>query len=423
MIHETRLENGVILLTRRSEHNDIVAIRATFLCGSRSDPPGQSGVTSLMFSLMLKDTEKRSAAEVAEYLEEVGGSIGEEARKDVASISATCTSKGLPVAVEVIGDAIRRPAFLPQKVDLEKNNLLMSIREEEDSPLAATFKLLHRHLYNGHPYARPVRGEPETVASLSRDHVAEHHFRMLSPDRLVIACVGSFDEEGLIHLWEDALAGWELRETPGEGRATLDSPSENRSATRIRAGEAVWTVMGYLAPPVAHPDHVSLKVLDCILGSSVDSRLFCEVRDRRALAYIVGTSYLERMEEGVFAAYWGTSPERQDAAFEAVLREVVKAREEPPAADEVERARKYLRGIFIIAQETNAGQAALFGMFESIGLGYKYVDQYVEHLEKVSPEDVQRVAQRYLNHYVLAVTTPVAASKGLLPQTGSGIQR
>jgi len=405
---QTRLRNGITLLTKPSVHNDIVAIRAAFASGARNDPPGETGVSSLTCALMLKDTERRSAAETAAYLESAGGSIGEEVRRDLVALSVACTSDGLPVAVEVLSDALRRPAFLPHRIELERHNLLMAIREEEDSPLTATFKLFQKEIYRSHPYARPTRGEPGTVVGLGRDQVLSTHHRHVRPERLVLTCVGNFREDEAVSAWEAALGDWGVPGVPGEGAAQAAPafPAEARSVSRLRAGEGVWAVLGYLAPPIGHADHVPMKVLDCVMGSSVDSRLFAEVRDRRGLAYVVGTTYPERREWSLFAAYWGTSPERQEATLAAVGQELARIREEAPTEAEVERAKEFLRGVFVMGQETNAGQASLFSFFETMGLGYAYAARYPEKLRAVTAADLRRVAERYLGAYTLAVTTP-----------------
>jgi len=403
----TRLPNGITLLTRATSHNDIVAIRAVFRSGARIDPLSQMGVAPLTFSLMLKDTRTRSSAEVAEFLEETGGSIGEEVRKDLAAINVISTSEGLGAAMEVLSDAVRKPAFLQHRIDIERHNLLMSIREEEDSPLTATFKLFQKELYGRHPYARPTRGEPETVAALGEGQVLECHARHVRPDRLIAAVVGNFEENRLVSEWDRFLGDWVVNGTTEPIPGTEIVPAgEPRTATRIRAGEGTWAVLGYLAPPMGHPDYVSMKVLDCILGGSADSRLFAEVRDRRGLAYMVGTTYPERQEPSIFAAFWGTSPEQADSALGAVTREFDRVRAEIPAEEEVERAKRYLRGIYLIGQETNSGQASLFSFFESMGLGIQYAEQYPEALLAVTPDDVRRVAERYLTVATLAVTKP-----------------
>jgi len=403
----TRFPNGLTLLTRPSDHNDVVALQAVLPTGSCFDPPGKHGLATLTFALAMKDTKNRSGRETAEYLESVGASTGEEVRKDTTSISAVCTSAGLPVTLEVLADALRRPLFLPDKVALEKRGQRMTLREEEDAPLTATFKLFQREFYTSHPYGFPTRGTPESVHSLSREDVVDFHCRNAGPAGLVLVAVGHFDEPDLVERVRQILGDWN---PDGKGRPGLpgvvDGPAEGRTRERVRGGEGVWCVLGFPAPAVTDPDYLPVKVLDSILGGSVDSRLFAGVRDRRGLAYTVGTAYPERRAGSFLAAYWGTSPPQRETTLEAVWDEIDAVTQGPPSEEELGRAKEYLKGVFVFGRETNIGQASLLGYFESTGWDADRVEDYPRGIERVTRADILRVAQKYLTTGVLAVTTP-----------------
>jgi zinc protease len=408
----TRFPNGLTLLVLPSVHNDIVALHAVLPAGSCLDPPGKSGLAALTFALTMKDTEKRSGHETAEYLESVGGTIAEEVRKDTVGISAVCTSAGLPVTLEVLGDALRRPVFLPDKVHLEKRSQIMTLREEEDSPLTATFNLFQRYLYGPHPYGSPTRGTPETVTSLTGEDVVAFHRRNVRPESTILTVVGNVVEEDVRERMNTLLGDWNGEPAEGvEIPAHAPQPPQERNAERLRSGEGVWSVLGFHAPPITDADYLPVKVLDSILGGSVDSRLFAGVRDRQGLAYTIGTAYPERRAGSFLAAYWGTSPAQRETTLQSVRDQIDTMTQTPPTAEELQRAREYLKGVFVFGRETNLGQASLLGYFESVGWGADRVDDYPRGIERVGRDDILRVARKYMTNGTLAVTAPRTGAK------------
>ena len=180
---------------------------------------------------------------------------------------------------------------------------------------------------------------------------------------------------------------------------------------RFRESHAAWLVIGYPAPHIRSEDFAVMEVLDSIMGGSMNSRLFVELRDKQGLAYQIGSSYIPRTGPSFFAAFLGTEPEKFNRAKLAILKEVEKFKTELVEEEELKRAKTYICGTFIMKQESNAGQASMLAQYELEGLGHDYVDRYPEEIRKVRREDILRAAQEYFKNWTLSAVLPKPPEK------------
>jgi predicted Zn-dependent peptidase len=196
---------------------------------------------------------------------------------------------------------------------------------------------------------------------------------------------------------------------PGAGEPALPPAPARPAVSRIaeaRPTEQAHVVVGWLAPPVSHPDFGPLRVLDALLGGGMSSRLFNALREREGLAYAVGSYYPSRRAASRLVAQIGTAPANAPRAEQGILAEAERLREEPVPGEELDRAKAQLTGGFELDLRTNARQALYRGLFESLGVGHGFVSSYRGLVEAVTPADVQRAARRYLVDHAVAVVGP-----------------
>lgn len=402
------LSNGTRLLARWNTENEIVAVRIMFKTGSRYERSTHFGVSNLALRMLLKGTGTRSAERIADDLDAIGAHLDVGVEKDVGGLMLQCAAPVLDEALEILWDVTNSPVFARDQVRWEKQRIKMEILEDEDSPMTYTFKQFIRNLYGEHPYGAPSKGYPETLSKLTADRVSKHYRKCLSSREMVIAAVGHLDI-GRIVRWLDERFGVlpiAKRELVEPDDSSLGTGSAVRHTQHRRRVEAENLVMGYLAPSLLSPDFPVMKVLDSILGSSMDSRLFIEVRDKRGLAYSVGSSYVARKGPGALCIYFGTDPSNHEQALSQCQIQVQRLQQELVPDDELHRARQYLQGLHVMSLETNMGQAEMLSSSVFFGLGSDYVSEYPQLIGAVTAEDVRRVAQQYLTDYASAVTTP-----------------
>ena len=401
------LPNGLTVLTRPSQANDIVAVTVMLGIGSIREAEDQAGLSNLTQALLLKGTASRTAEQIALEMASAGSRISAFAARDYGAISLIATSDGLAESLPVLFDVLQNPSFPPDEVAHEIAQTLQKIRAKEDQLLQKTVELLAETYYGTHPYHKPLLGYPETVPQLTRKTVSNFFNTYYRPNNAILSVVGNFDRPWLLDRVEERLGGMSPAPLPPFDGAPPPPLAAPRQRVEFRESQAVWVAVGFGAPPITHADHPAMEALDAILGGSMNCRLFTELRDRRGLAYQVGSSYAARPGPSAFVAYIGAGPDSFEVAREGLLGELWKVRAEPVTEEELRLAKAYIQGTFVMGQERNSSQAALFARYEAVGLGHDYVHRYPGLIDRVTVDDVLRVARTHFHDaYALGAVVP-----------------
>lgn len=400
------LANGLTILSKESRTNDIVAVQIYLRMGTRYETDEQAGLSTLLQSLLLKGTTTRTAAQIATEIESVGGRISTSAGRDYASVSLLIIREGLDVGLDILFDILQNATFPEDEVEQEKELLLRQIKARRDQLLASTFDLFQETYYQSHPYHKPRLGYPETVKQFNRKSVLDFYKTYYVPNNLLFSLVGNFDSPEVIERIKRQFGRLPRRDLPSHSETILSPASQPKEDSLERESQTAWIVLGFSAPSITHPDFAAMQVLNAITSGSMDSRLFVELRDKRGLAYQIGSLYVPRSGPSFYATYIGTKPDQFELARQGILTEIERIKTELVESEELKRTKTYLRGTFIMSQESNAGQASLMGQYELLGLGYQFVNEYPKLITLVAEEDILRVAQRYLGHYTLGAILP-----------------
>lgn len=424
MVQKHTLPNGLTILTQHAGHNDIVALHLFIRMGSRYETDEQAGWSDMTLHLLTKGTRAYSATQLAEAIDSTGARLSTGSGRDSASVSLLATRDRLEEALGLFFEVLLHPTFLAEKVQQEKEMALRRIRAAEDRLLGKAMELLAEYHFGANPYHKPHHGYPESVQAFTPENARTIHRSNFVPNNMVLGAVGPLSDKDLLARVEAHLGACPAARVPRAEEPPLPPRTQPVTAQQERESEAAWLAIGFDAPELSHPDYPAMEVLDAITGGSMDSRLFAELRDRQGLAYQVSSNYVARPGPSVLMAYIGTRPENYEKAREGILRELDRLAEETPPAEEVERAKTYLQGTYIMGQESNSARAALFAQYELYGLGYQFVDRYSERIGAVQPADVQRVAAAYLTRpYTLGAIVPaqgVKASSAI--QAGAGLR-
>ena len=406
-IRKVTFENGLVVLTKPSEANDIVAVEVLLRMGPLYERDEEAGLSDITQRLLLKGTESRTAEELAEEIESLGAKLSSGAFREYGYISLLATKDRWKEALELLFDVVLHPKFPEDEVEQEKQMALKRIKARRDRLLTRAVDLMREAFYGQHPHHKPVLGYPETVSKFSREEVVGWYRKFYVPNNMVLAAVGNFPEGEFLKEVEENLADLPEGPLPEPAPGQVPGREESSETFEQRESRAVWAAFGYPAPSVSDRDFAALEVLDAILGGAMDSRLFVSVRDERGLAYQIGSSYIAMEGPSLFLIYLGTRPERFEEAKEVVLGEVERMVEEQVPEEELEAAKTYIKGTFLMSQERNMDQASLLARYELTGLGYRFVEVYPELIDAVTAEDVLRAARRYLSGpYVLGAVVP-----------------
>ncbi|UCF78098.1 MAG: insulinase family protein [Candidatus Eiseniibacteriota bacterium] len=411
-VEKTVLETGLTVLVKESDANDVVSVQLFAGMGAKYESDGEAGVSGLLQQCILKGTKSRTAEDIVNEIESVGGRLESGTTKETGFVQLTCTTEGLAKGLEVLFDVMANPTFPAAEVEKEKELIAKRMKQKKDRLLVSAIDLAQEVLYEKHPFHKPGEGYEKTVASLGREHVVEAYRRFYVPRNMVIAAVGNLDAQRFVEDVRRMLGAMGVeaeKPTVVLPEVSLESARQELS---FRESSSVWLVIAYPTPGVLQDDYYAARVLDCILGGSMDSRLFTELRDKKGLGYAVRSFYAGFSRDAFVGAYIGTKPGQFEIARDGILGEVEKLRNEEVTDEELGNTKRYLRGAYMIRLESNANQAYDFAYYECVGAGYDYPDRYLEGIQTVTKADVIRIAKKYFEAYALASILPEQVEAG-----------
>jgi predicted Zn-dependent peptidase len=402
-----QLPGGLTVLVRENAATPVVAASLVVRMGSRWETEDDAGISHLLQQVLLKGTERRSALEIAEAAETLGGGIGASADLDYSEIRATALARHWRAMLELIADVALRPTLPAAEIDGERRVTLTALRSRQDQPFPLAMDTLMGRVYGEHPYGRPALGRPAALERVDRASLLAHHQRFYRAPRMILAVSGDVDARQVMA----EVARLFARVPAGPAEAEPTPPAAEARADRtviVKPSAQAQVLTAFLAPPISHPDYAAVKVLATALGGGMAGRLFTEVRDKQGLAYSTGGAYPSRQGPGVLFTQLGTAPANQARAEAAMLGELERMRREPLSPGELARAKGYLLGQFALDRRTNARLAWYDGFFEALGVGPGFAERYERAVEGITVEAVQRVARTYLSAPTVVTLGPAA---------------
>ncbi len=398
------LRNGITVLVKENPSVPLVSIGAYFRGGVRFEDKENNGITNFTQRVLVKGTDTRSQAELAEELESLGGSLSPVVQEDYFGLNLSILSRSLEGGLGILADLLKKPSFRNEEVEKEREEILREIRGRRDNLFRYTWDLFKTALFKVHPYKRPLLGEKGSVSGLGRGDLVNWYRRWSSPDNLIISVVGDVDFDLVVDAIEESLAGLGARTVKTPQVPQEVKPRQKTILTEQLEKEQTHIILGFLGPRVADQDYYPFTVLDAVLGG-MRGRLWDHLREKRGLGYVVDSWLDSGVDPGSFAVYIGTSPDQEETAIEGILGELRRLKEEGVTEEELAGAKRYLIGIHDIRLQRNSSQVRSYAENEIFGLGYQAVEAFADYIESVTRDDVNRVIDRYfdLENYSLAV--------------------
>ncbi|PYS11994.1 MAG: hypothetical protein DMG15_15810 [Acidobacteria bacterium] len=412
-VHSHVLGNGLKVLLVENPSIPTVSMNASVLAGARYDPESKAGQAIMASRLLDEGTETRSSFEIADAIESVGGAIEADGSFERLVVSAGVLNKDIGLGLELLSDLLIRPVFPQEYVDKEKERTLAEIVSAQDRPQVVAGWAFNELVYQDHPLHRPAHGYPETVERLERNDLFEFHKKYFLPNNVILSVVGDFRVSELLPKIEDALGSWRARPIVFPTYPEPVRQSGKRTKFIQMPAQQLNIYLGHLGVKRTNPDYYALQILDTILGGGAGftARIPQRLRDELGLAYtsFASITMTAGLDPGRFVAFIGTSPENMKLATEGLVNEIRRITEEPVTAQELQDAKDYLTGSFVFAFEASPQIARFLIHAEVYGLGFDYVEKYLEYIRRVTIEDISRVAKMYLDseNYTLVVVGPL----------------
>jgi predicted Zn-dependent peptidase len=404
------LPNGLTVLVREDPGVGVVAVSLMVRGGSAFETAQTAGVTNFLHRVMLRGTRKHSALGLAEAAEELGGSLDASGEVEYAEIRGTALARHWEALLDLVAEVALEPTLPQAEIDKERALLVGQLRTRRDMPFSSAFDTALAELYGAHPYAWPALGRLESVSRLDRDTLSARYAETYRADRMVLAVSGSVPHARVQVQAEKLFKRLSRAGGPATAPAGEATPRGERRLVE-RAARQAQVIVGYLTPPLTHPDYAPVRVLGAVLGGGMSSRMFVELRDRRGLAYSTGVMTTYRTGPAFFVPFIGTAPANADAAVAGVLSEVQRMRDDQVNDRELSRAKAWLLGNLTMDRRTSARHAWYLGFFELVGAGVDWPERYRRAVEAVTAADVARVARQYLGQPTVVVLRPAEPAR------------
>lgn len=416
-IQRTGFATGLRVVTERMPSVRSAAVGFFVLAGSRDEPPEISGSSHFLEHLLFKGTASRSARDIAEAFDAVGGNLNAYTAKEYTCFYARVLDADLPMALETLSDMYLHSTLRQADLDAERQVILEEINMYEDAPDEVVHDLFQETLWPHHPLGRPILGTRATIEAAGRTQVRRFYREHYVPANCVVVVAGAVDHEQVLrslrrHL-EAGPVRRDRREAPTQRRtAGAMPPPSGRSRITRRRTEQAHIVIGTNGLARTDPERFAFGIVNAALGTGMASRLFQEIREKRGLAYSVFSDHSMYADAGVFSAYAGTTPARAQEVVDLMRREIGDVSRGGLAADEFERAKGQVLGSMVLSLESPGGRMSRLGRAEIAQGETLTVAETLRRIERVSLADARRVAERVLSQPMsLAVIGPLTKAQ------------
>jgi len=402
------LEGGLRVVTSSVPTAQSVSVNVFVGVGSRAENLRTNGVSHYLEHMMFKGTERRKTAiEIAEAIEGAGGVLNAYTSQEMTCYWNQVPFDKLSVAMDVLADMMQSSLIDAEELDRERTVVQQEIRRAYDQPSAWAGRLLTEASFGDQPLGWPVAGTIETVEALKRDDFAEHIRTWYVPQNMVLSVAGNTTHEEVVAEARKIYANLSGGTTPAVPVAQEGMPARN---VIVEQREIAQTNMGISLRAISRtdPDRFPAMILNAVLGRGMSSRLFKEVRERRGLAYSIGSGMTRYNDTGVLSISAGVSPEKLIETTRVIKEELEKLVQEPVGNEELTKARDYTSGSFRLGLETPMALAQRAGE-QLLMLGeIEPIEDVVRQIAAVTSDDVQRIAQRLFRNenYSMAVVGP-----------------
>lgn len=414
---KTVMPNGLTLIVKPESNSGIVAIEVFIKVGAAEEREYNAGIGNLVARTLLASTRNKRAETVATVIDEVGGNFQTEWHPDYTEISAITNTSGFDDAISLLGDILINANFEQRWVDLARQELLARMSNRDDDIFQTTYERIKGKLYRDNPYKRSPIGHPRVLRSITTDDLKQFYSQYYVPNNIVIAVVGDITQAHAMERLRIAFAGTGSRSLPRQRSIPPETISDSKAEVLERPIRAAYFLFGFLSPAMTSTEYPAAQVAATALGSGKGSRMFQNLREKKALAYDLGTLYPQLKLQSHMLAYLITDPYRRafggfsiemllSEVKESMLGEVTKLQNEPLSPDELERAKRYTIGTYALRHQRIRDRAFHLGWLEAIGLGCEYDAEFASKIEAVTAADVQNVAKKYFNNYAMSIVLP-----------------
>ncbi|GIG37868.1 M16 family metallopeptidase [Cellulomonas pakistanensis] len=398
-VRRSVLPGGVRLLTEHVPGVRSASVGAWVGVGSRDESDGHHGSTHFLEHLLFKGTARRTAMDIAEAFDEVGGEANAATGKEHTCYYARVLDEDLPMAVDVISDMVTSARLDRDELETERGVILEELAMNDDDPSDVVHERFATVVLGEHPLGRPIGGTPDTIRAVPRDAVWEHYRQHYRPETLVVTAAGNVDHDALAAQVVRALqdGGWDLAAgaAPAARRGSTEALPVTAGASEVtvhRTTEQGNVIVGGTGLTATDPRRFTLSVLNAVLGGGMSSRLFQEIREKRGLAYSTYSFASGHADTGVFGLYAGCAPAKIDEVTELLVAELERLADGGITDAELRRSVGQLSGGLVLGLEDSGSRMSRLGKSELVHGELLSTQESLDRVRAVTAREVQELA-------------------------------
>ncbi len=397
------LDNGMKVVAVLHHEQPAVSIRLLVGAGAAQDPKGKGGLANLTANLLDQGTTTKSAQQIADQIDFIGGDLGTGAATDLSYVNAVVMKDSFQFGLELLADVARNPSFAPEEIERQKDQILSSLRVNADDSGYIADTVFDRLVYGFHPYGLPATGTQDSLAALTRDDLQSFHRQYFVPNNMILAIVGDVTSDEAFAAAQKVFGGWARGTLPAA--QPVDPPQPTRRIVIIDKPNTVQTSIrvGQLAIPRKHPDYTAWDLAVKILGGEGANRLHQVLRSQYGLTYGAEADMEARKQAGDYVAQTETRTDQTGQALRLTIDEFSRLARERVGDRELSDAQAYLAGSFPLTIETPDQIATQVLNVVFFDLPISDIPTYRERVLAITPEDIQRVSRKYVRPDQLSI--------------------
>jgi predicted Zn-dependent peptidase len=401
-VRRTVLPNGLVIVSEQMPHLRSISIGIWIRTGSRDEVPEVNGISHFIEHMVFKGTGSRSAEEIARQVDSIGGNLDAFTAKECVCFNIKVLDEHLPHAMEVLSDMVLDPVFAEEDIRKERGVILEEIKMDEDNPDYLVHEIFTQNFWKDDPLGKPILGTKDTVKKFERATLREWYQKRFAPGNMIVSAAGSVNHEEFVEL---VRRKFEPLPVVSNGFHAATPRTYSRITMRNKKSlEQVQICLGVPSYSISHERRYSSYVLNTILGGGMSSRLFQNVREKQGLAYSIFSELNPFRDTGCMAVFAGTSRETVPKVVESVLSEFRQIKEVPVDTEELERAKAQLKGNLLLSLESSTARMSNLARQEMYYDHFFGLNEIIERIEEIQPEDVTAVAREFFQPERLAVT-------------------
>lgn len=403
MIKTYTCQNGVRIVLETIPTVRSVAIGIWVGTGSRDESPENNGISHFLEHMFFKGTESKNAKEIAESFDSIGGQVNAFTSKEYTCYYAKVLDNHASYALELLADMFFHSTFEEEELKKEKNVVLEEIKMYEDTPDDLVHDLLNKAAYGRHPLGYPILGTEETLESFTSQKLKEYMHQMYTPDRVVISIAGNVDETFIKEV-EKRFGSYEGGK---RDRGSIQPTFHADRISKTKDTEQAHLCIGFKGLEVGHEDSYNLIILNNVLGGSMSSRLFQEVREQRGLAYSVFSYHSSYRDNGMIAIYGGTGADQLDQLSETIFQTLEHLKQQGITEKELHNSKEQLKGNLMLGLESTNSRMSRNGKNELLLKRHRTLDEMIQLIDQVNIQSVNKMAQELFSKpYALSLISP-----------------